>query len=87
MWIMISEYDLSFGYEYKLFESLIFSFSYCLPVSGKIKLYIKSGLSNRREKLVRFIIVRVEYDRSNRYVCIKIGNRLIGLPMQSLTGS
>jgi len=22
VWVMISEYDLSFGYEYKLFESL-----------------------------------------------------------------
>ena len=29
----------------------------------------KSGLSNRPEKLVRFMAVRVEYDRSNR-VCI-----------------
>jgi len=23
MWVMISEYDLSFGYEYKLFKSFI----------------------------------------------------------------
>jgi len=32
---------------------------------------------NRREKLVRFMAVRVGYDRSNRYVCIRIpvGNR------------
>jgi len=45
---MISEYDVSFGYEYKLFERF------------------KSGFLNRREKLVRFMVVRVEYDRSNR---------------------
>ena len=30
----------------------------------------KSGLSNRRKRLVRFMVVCVEYDRSNR-VCIR----------------
>jgi len=56
---MTSEYDLRFGYEYKLFESLNQG---CLTLTS-------------RKKLVRFVVVRVEYDRSSRYVCIRIGNR------------
>jgi len=58
---MTSEYDLRFGYEYKLFESLN---PVCLTLTS-------------RKKLVRFVVVRVEYDRSSRYVglCIRTGNR------------
>ena len=37
------------------------------------------------EKLVRFMVVRVEYDRSNR-VCIYEG-QVTGLPMQSPRGA
>ena len=43
----------------------------------------KSGLLNRREKLVRFMVVRVEYDRSNR-ICIQ--GHVVGLPMQPPRG-
>jgi len=63
---MISDgcgYDLSFGYEYKLFESLN-------PVC-----------QTAEKKLVRFIVVRVEYDSSNR-VCIR---RTGSMPSHAVT--
>jgi len=45
------------------------------PILYKTFWKFKFGLSNRREKLVRFMVFRVEYDRSHR-VCIgRTGNR------------
>ena len=59
-------YDLSFGYEYKLSESLN-------PV-----------FQTAGGKLIRLMVVRVEYDSS--YTRYAYGGQVIGLPMQSPRG-
>ena len=47
---------------------------HCHPIYKTVRKF-KSGLSNRPEKLVRFVVVRVEYDRFNRVCIRRTGNR------------